>query len=66
MHKDTGIKGSKILAERQGFEPWKDLHPCWFSRLVYSTNQTSTSQCECALQRVGFLMLSTMLSTNDI
>ena len=25
------------LAERQGFEPWKELPPCWFSRPVHST-----------------------------
>ncbi len=25
------------MAEEQGFEPWKDLHPCWFSRPVHST-----------------------------
>ena len=25
------------LAERQGFEPWKAVTPCWFSRPVHST-----------------------------
>ena len=25
------------LAESQGFEPRKGLHPCWFSRPVHST-----------------------------
>ena len=25
------------MAERQGFEPWKELPPCWFSRPVHST-----------------------------
>ena len=25
------------MAERQGFEPWKGVNPCWFSRPVHST-----------------------------
>ena len=25
------------MAERQGFEPWKAVTPCWFSRPVHST-----------------------------
>ena len=29
------------MAERQGFEPWKDLHPCRFSRPVHSTTLPS-------------------------
>ena len=27
------------MAERQGFEPWKDANPCRFSRPVLSTTQ---------------------------
>ena len=29
------------MAGRQGFEPWKDLHPCRFSRPVHSTTLPS-------------------------
>ena len=25
------------MAEGQGFEPWKGVNPCWFSRPVHST-----------------------------
>ena len=57
--------GLGLVAERQGFEPWIVAKLCWFSRPDYSTNLTSKNQCECVFQRIGFLMLSTMLSTND-
>ena len=33
-----------ILAERQGFEPWKAVTPCWFSRPVHSTALPSLRQ----------------------
>ena len=36
----------EAMAERQGFEPWKDLHPCWFSRPVHSTALPSLRQFE--------------------
>ena len=39
--KEYGIRGFQIVAERQGFEPWKDLHPCRFSRPVHSTTLPS-------------------------
>ena len=29
------------MAEGQGFEPWKVLTPCWFSRPVHSTTLPS-------------------------
>lgn len=32
---------NKKLAEGQGFEPWKGVNPCWFSRPVLSTAQPS-------------------------
>ena len=48
------------VAERQGFEPWKDLHPCRFSRPVHSTTLPSLRQCEYEFQRIVFLMLSTI------
>ena len=39
--RSTEIIGFGLVAERQGFEPWKDLHPCRFSRPVHSTTLPS-------------------------
>ena len=41
--------GLEKVAERQGFEPWKDLHPCRFSRPVHSTTLPSLRQDEYTL-----------------
>ena len=28
--------GGALMVEGQGFEPWKGISPCWFSRPVHS------------------------------
>ncbi len=35
------LLATKMIAERQGFEPWKDLHPQRFSRPPRSTTPAS-------------------------
>jgi hypothetical protein len=36
------------MVEGQGFEPWKGINPCWFSRPVHSTTLPS-------LQKMGMI-----------
>ena len=37
------------MAERQRFELWKVLPPCWFSRPVLSTTQPSLRFLDCVI-----------------
>lgn len=43
----------KELAEGQGFEPWRGVNPCWFSRPVPSTTRP-------ALRSAHFRVLSSV------
>ena len=52
------------VAERQGFEPWKDLHPCRFSRPVHSTTLPSLRQDEYTLLTKVLIKSSNLFRIN--